>query len=424
MPEPVLLTLTIESLAYGVFGVARTAEGVVFVPETAPGDVVRARVVAGRGGHREAEAVQILRPSPARRAAPCRYLPECGGCPWQHVDYPAQLAAKEASLRDALVRIGGFPAAQLDVRPILPSPEWAYRHRVTLRVGGEHRLGFYRHRSHRLVEIEECLIADDTVNRHLAAARSWLRGASTSIRRLEIANAGDGRAVFVGNAEGRYRHDGEYHEKFLRAHPTVRGIVLHGGGWRHAFGDPRVVVDLPGDLTLETQGGFTQVNAAGNRLLVGTVLDLAEPGEDDRVLDLFCGAGNFTLPLARRVAAVTGVEREPWTLGDARRNADRLGLRNCRFLQQEAAAAARALAAEGKRFSLVLLDPPRSGALAVLEPLSRLDPRSIVYVSCNPATLARDLARLRDLGFRPGPIQPIDLFPQTYHLETVVRLAP
>jgi 23S rRNA (uracil1939-C5)-methyltransferase len=416
-----VIECTIESLAYGVLGVARTDHGVLMIPDVVPGDVVRARIVAERRGHCEAEVVEILHPSGKRRFPPCRWVSECGGCPWQQVAYPTQLAAKEAAVRDALVRIGRFSADALDIRPIVPSSEWNYRHRVTLRVDGEQRLGFYRHRSHRLVEIGECLIADDTVNRHLPAAREWLRGVSTTVRRVVIADAGDGEGVFVANAEGTFRHDGEYHDRFLRVHPTVRGIILFGGGWRKTFGEPRVEVGVDGFL-LESHGGFTQVNPAGNRELVAVLTEMAAVRADDTAIDLYCGAGNLTLPLARRAASVTGVELDPWTLGDARRNADRAGLRNCRFIQQAAGPAARSLAGGGERFSLVVLDPPRSGAAEVLEHLPRLHPERILYVSCNPATLARDLRHLVTLGFRLGPIRPIDLFPQTYHVETVVRL--
>jgi 23S rRNA (uracil1939-C5)-methyltransferase len=416
------LTLTIEALSHGVFGVARTGDGVVLVPDVAPGDVVRARVVAEKKGYREAEVVEIVSPSPVRRTPPCRHLPECGGCTWQHVSYPAQLEAKEALLRDALVRIGGFEAGALDIRPIVPSAEWAYRHRVTLRVDGEQRLGFYRHRSHRLVEIEECLIADAAVNRALPLAREWLRGVSTAVRRLEIASTGGERVVFVANAEGPFRQDGEYHEKFLRGAPSVAGIVLFGKGWRRSFGKPRIDLAVAPDLAIATEGGFTQVNAEGNRRLIEIVLELADARADDRVLDLYCGAGNLTLPLARRVGSIVGVESDPRSAGDARQNADRAGLTNCRFLVQAAGTATKALAAEGERFSLVILDPPRSGSADVVDGFVELEPSRIVYVSCNPATLARDLRRLVDTGFSLGRIQPIDLFPQTYHLEVVARL--
>jgi 23S rRNA (uracil1939-C5)-methyltransferase len=422
MSTDALLEIEIESLSYGVHGVARTDQGVVLVPATAPGDRVRARIVEVKPDYREAQLVEVLKPSALRRTPPCRYVPECGGCPWQHLDYPAQLAAKERILRDALQRIGGLSVETLEIRPILPSREWGYRHRVNLRVDGEQRLGFFRHRSHRLVEIEECGIADPVVNRHLAIARQWLRGASTAVRRLEIARAGPDAVAFIGNAEGPFRHDDSYHESFLRGHPTVRGILLHGRGWRRAFGTPRAVLELGEELWIETSG-FTQVNPEGNRCLIESAIELAAPGPQDEVLDLYCGAGNLTLPLARRVASVTGVERDPWTLADARRNADRAGLRNCRFVQQDAAAAARGFASEGRRFPLVVLDPPRSGAAEVLPHLAAIAAERLLYVSCNPATLARDLRRLVASGFRLGPLQPIDLFPQTYHLETVAQLS-
>lgn len=416
------ITVTIESLGYGAFGVARTDRGVVFVPGAAPGDVARVRVVAEKRGYREAELIEVVTPSPARRRPPCRYVPECGGCGWQHLDYPAQLAAKQAILRDALTRLGGVTADALDVRPIVPSAEWGYRHRVTLRVAGEQRLGFYRHRSHRLVEIEFCPIADETVNAHLRVAREWLRGTSTSVRRLEIASSGPGCAVLVANAEGAFRHDDEYHEKFLRRRRTIGGIVLFGKGWRRTFGKPVVRLEVEDGSSIESEGGFTQVNPAGNRRLVDAVLALAAPQAADRALDLYCGAGNFTLPLARRARQIVGVESDPHSVTLARRNADRWGLANCRFIAQSAAAAAGALAAAGERFSLVVLDPPRSGALEALEPLATIASGRIVYVSCDPSTLARDVGRLTTLGFSLGPVQPIDLFPQTHHLESVVRL--
>ena len=416
------LDVTIDSLAYGVFGVARSDRGVVMVPAVAPGDRARVRVVAEKKGYREAELVEVLEPAAVRRVPPCRYVPRCGGCTWQHVEYAAQLEAKQAILAETLTRIGGFRAEDLELRPIVPAAEWAYRHRITLRVDGEQRLGFYRHRSHALVEIEDCGIADATVNAHLGAARDWLRGVSTTVRRVEVASTRDGRAVFSANAEGPFRHDAEYHEKFLRRQVSVAGIVLHGKGWRKTFGKPAVILEVDDDTAIETEGGFTQVNPQANRRLVAIVLELAATRADDRLLELFCGAGNLTLPLARHAREVVGVESDASSVGCARRNADRLGLANCRFIQQDASATARSLAVGGERFSLVVLDPPRSGAAELIEPLAALATDRLVYVSCNPATLARDLCRLVEHGFTLGPIQPIDLFPQTYHLETVVRL--
>jgi 23S rRNA (uracil1939-C5)-methyltransferase len=416
------LTVTIDSLSHGVFGVARTERGVVFVPGTAPGDLVRIRIVDEKRHHREAELIAVIEPSPDRRTPPCRFIPECGGCPWQHVAYPAQLAAKRSLLEEALVRIGGLDRGALDIRPIIPSDEWSYRHRLTLRVDGEQRLGFYRQRSHQLVEIDACLIADEPVNRHLAVAREWLRGVSTTVRRVEIASARDCRVAFVANCEGPFRHDDPYHERFLKSHPSVSGIVLFGHGWRHVIGKPVTDLEVDGGLVIESRGGFTQVNPAANERLVATVAELASPSPSDRVLDLYCGVGNFTLPLARRTREIVGVESDASAIGAARRNAERAAVSNCRFLHRDAAGAAVALAAEGERFSLVVLDPPRSGAAEVVEHLAAGAVDRLVYVSCNPPTLARDLRRLCERGFMLGPLQPIDLFPQTYHLETVALL--
>lgn len=416
------LRCRIESLAYGPFGVARTAAGVVMVPGVVPGDEVDVRIVADHKRWREGEVVAIVAPGRARREPPCVYAAECGGCPWQQVDYAAQLSAKEAVLQGELERIGGLDVASLDVRPIHPSEEWAYRHRITLRVAGENRLGFYRHRSHRLVEIERCLIADETVNAHLAVARDWLRGVSTTVRRLEIATGAAGSVLFVANAEGRYRRDGDYHQRFLRDHPSLSGIVLFGKGWREIFGAPRVRVELGEGLVLEAEGGFTQVNPRGNLALIEAVLELSAVAAGDRVLDLYCGAGNLTLPLARRAASIFGVDVAAASIQAARRSADAQAIGNCRFQQQTAAKAAQGFAAEGTRFDLVVLDPPREGAADVLAHLPAIVADRLVYVSCNPATLSRDLRRLVELGFAIGPIQPLDLFPQTHHLETVVRL--
>ena len=416
------ITCRIDSLSYGAAGIARTPEGVVFVPNTVPGDVVRARVVRVWKRHREAELVALEKPSPNRRQPPCVYVPACGGCAWQAASESTQLEWKRRNLEEALRRIGGLDPEVLDIGPIISPRRWGARHRVQFRVDGEQRLGFYRHASNDLVQISSCLTADGTVNAHLPIARKWLAGTSTTIRRLEIATAVPGEAVLVANAEGPFRNDGAYHESFLTRHPSLRGLVLFGRGWRHSFGDPRVEVTVENDVTLETRGGFTQVNPEGNRQLVETALALGEPAAEERVLDLYCGSGNLTIPFARRVAEVTAVERDRTALADTRRNAVRLGIGGLRLVAGDARPVAANLAAEGVRFDLVVLDPPRSGAAEVLEAIGKLAPRRIVYVSCNPPTLARDLATLRAAGYHPGPIRPIDLFPQTWHLETVVRL--
>jgi 23S rRNA (uracil1939-C5)-methyltransferase len=197
---------------------------------------------------------------------------------------------------------------------------------------------------------------------------------------------------------------------------------MFGRSWRRLWGDPAVAYAVDGVSLVTTGGEFTQVNLAGNRLLVDAVLDLGRVSAGDRVLDLYCGAGNLALPAARRGALVTGVERSQRAIADAIANARRLAV-DARFVCSPVETVLAGCGSTPGPLDLVILDPPRGGAAGVVEGIARLGPRRIVYVSCDPPTLARDLATLTDHGFRPEAIQPIDLFPHTYHLEAVAALS-
>ncbi len=417
----VLEGLRIESMSHGPDGVARHQGRVVFVRDTAPGDVVDARITEWRRSYVRAVGEAIRSPGATRREPPCPYVGKCGGCQWQHLAYPAQLGAKHRNLVDHVSRIAGLDPGP--IRPPLSAPdEWRYRHRLNLRVQ-DRRLGFYRAESHELVEIDACLIADPAAGAGLAAARRWLATVDTRIRRLALAASEDGGAlVLAANAEGPFmQSDGPRNlDVVARAADTgVRGVVMYGKGWRHAWGDVRVSFMVDGVSLVTTGGEFTQVNLAGNRRLVATVVELAaiEPG--DEVLDLYCGAGNLAIPVARRGARVLGIERSLRAVADAEANARRLGLRHCRFVCASVEQGLREVAVAP---GIVILDPPRGGAAAIVPDLLRLRPRRVVYVSCDPPTLARDIAALARRGYRLEAIQPIDLFPQTYHLEAVACL--
>jgi 23S rRNA (uracil1939-C5)-methyltransferase len=210
-------------------------------------------------------------------------------------------------------------------------------------------------------------------------------------------------------------------ERLLASEPSVRGVVLAGPGGRLVAGDPTVRVPLEADLEIEVPADvFTQVNPAANRLLVASLLALGRFCAGERVLDLYCGAGNFTLPLARRGVLVHGVERDPAAVAAGRANAERLGLGGARF---ECAAVAEALSnAADEAADAVVLDPPRAGAADVIAALAALRAGRILYVSCDPATLARDVRALVQRGYQLARVQPIDLFPQTYHVESVAEL--
>lgn len=407
-------------MAYGPHAVARRDGKVIFVRGAAPEEEVEITVREERRAFAFADVTAVLRPSADRRQPPCLYLPRCGGCPWQHLTVEAQRAAKEAIVREQLRRIAGIEAA---VAPILPSPhEYGYRQRLKLRVAGG-AVGFYAGASHTLVAVDHCLLAEPAVDAAIAWTAELAAALRAPLRRVEIMRRGDGVDVVVaGEIEGDWVADDEPAcIEWLARHAAVRGLALHGKRWRRAWGDDGVTVRPEPDLPLTVRAGtFTQVNPTANQRLVATVLGLIPASARCRVLDLYAGAGNFALPLARRGAAVIAVESDRQAVGDGTANARALNLAGVRFVVDRAERAVDAFAAAGERFDTVLLDPPRSGAGEVIAGVRRLAPAQIVYVSCDPATLARDLKRLLP-AYRIDTVQPIDMFPHSYHVETVVR---
>jgi len=417
LTEP--LVLDVERLAFGFDALAHHEGQVVFLPYAAPGDRVMASVVAHHSGYLQAEIDTVLRPGPARVLPGCSFFPTCGGCQWQHVAPPAQREAKAAIVAEQLARLAGVH--DVEVLPTIASPnDWGYRGRVTLVVEGR-RAGYHRARSHALVEITGCPIADPAVSAHLEAAREWLTRLRVPLRRVTILTA-PGGVVLAGLAARRPgAADRTASEALLARLATVRGTVLAGGGERLVAGDPTIRLPLEPGLDLEVPADvFTQVNPAANPALVAAVLALGRFARGERVLDLFCGAGNFTLPLARREVAVEGVERDRVAIATARANAVRLGFHHARF---RCATVAEALAARAPgSLDALILDPPRAGAADAVGDIARLRPRRVIYVACDPATLARDVRAFATHGYRILRVQPLDLFPQTFHVETAAEL--
>lgn len=422
--------LTIDRLSYGPNGVGRldgeSRGKVVFVPAAVPGDDLDIALTDEKKRYATGRIVTVRHPSAERRVPPCPHLPDCGGCPWQQVSYAEQLRAKEAIVRESLRRIGGVSEPTL--LPIVPSPqEWRYRHRIRLRTEPEARLGFYRSDSHTLVELDDCLIAAPASARHLARARAWLGRLRTCVRRVELLTGDPAcgpadQVVLAGNAEGRFNDaDEKTCAAFVRECDDVAGLLLFGRGWRRSWGDPRIVLNLGVDgLRLEvSRGGFTQVNPAANRVLIEHLLRLAEFERSQRVIECYAGAGNLTLPIAARAGRLVAIERDANAIADARENLARLGFDHVECLHASAKAGLRRLVERGETADVLVVDPPRAGMADMLDEVSRLHVETLVYVSCDPTTLARDLRRLRDLGYGLRCAQPIDLFPHTYHVETI-----
>ncbi|MGD9764243.1 MAG: 23S rRNA (uracil(1939)-C(5))-methyltransferase RlmD [Candidatus Binatia bacterium] len=409
-------------MAYGPHAVTRDAGKVLFVRGAAPQERVEVAVREEHDRFAFADVVSVLQPSPARRVPPCEYLPHCGGCPWQHLDPGAQRAAKRQIVAEQLRRLGGLEVA---VEPVLAAPrEFGYRRRVKLRVANG-AIGYHAAASHAIVPVGHCLLAEPPVDAAMAALPDLLAGARSAIRRLEIVNGGSGGGVVVvGEVEGPFEAADEAHATaWLEGFAAVSGLVLRGRKWERTWGDPLVALSTSDASPLKVHAaGFTQVNSAANQLLVDTVLRLADPHPGQRILDLYAGAGNLSLPLRRAGAEVTAVERDARATRDARRNAEAEPGPPLQAIAQRAERAVAQLAAAGERFDVVILDPPRSGAQACIEALRALGVPRLIYVSCDPATLARDLRALVP-PYAVDVVQPIDMFPQTYHVEIVLRAA-
>lgn len=371
----------IHGLAAGGDGVGRDSDGrVVFVPYTAPGDRVRVLVERRRQRYAHGSVLEILEPGAGRVAPRCEVFGRCGGCTWQHLDEATQLEAKAGIVRDALVRIGGLA---LEAPPAIhPSPRgYGYRGRTRVSVAGG-RLGFRRRRSRELCAVAHCPVLTPALDRELA---------------LLAAQAPD--------------RDGEW--ELSAAGDTTRAVDL---ARRQG---PRLVYQVGPEHIAVSPGVFAQANALLLELLCGRVVACA--GEGQRAVELHAGAGLFTLPLARRFGELVAVEGHDAAAADLARNLSEAGLRKVDVRLASVADALRELA--GAAPDVLVLDPPRSG----LPPggavdLATVAPRRIVYLSCDPATQARDLRTLCEAGYALRSVEAFDLFPQTPHVEVLATL--
>lgn len=418
---PVEVDLKIESLAYGGSAVARHEGRVVFIPGAVPGERVRVRLTTDHGTWSEAELVSVLEPGPSRVEPPCPIVADCGGCPWQHVDYDCQLESKQQAVVEAFRRIAGLE--DIPIQPIVASPDtFGYRNRLSLRFQNG-RIGFYQARTNRLVPVPDCLLAEEPVRRALPQVERFLASLSTRVMRVEIASRGllPGVSVAVQSA-GRLRHGDTLTAHALVEDRTsdVRGLVMHGRGWKRAWGDPRRRFEVAAGVEVDFPGtSFGQVNTAANVDLVGMVVERCTERPPAKLVELYAGAGNFSFALAQRAGKVLAVDEDEGAVEAGRAAARAAGLRNIRF----AAARAEVWLAEARDpVDVLLVDPPRSGLGSAAAAAAGLGAQRVVYVSCNPSTLARDVRVFTEAGYRVLDVAPIDLFPQSFHVETVCTM--
>ncbi len=424
------MRLEIDALDAAGYGVARNPEGkVVFVEGALGGELVEAQVLRSRPRFEFARATEVLRPAAGRRPAHCPHFGVCGGCATQHADARTQMAAKQRWLEDCLARIGKVRPELL--LPIVYGEEWGYRRRARLSVRrvpakGGVLVGFRERRSTYVTDTRVCPVLPPRIAALIPGLRALVESLSVRERlpQIEVA-AGDGEAALV------FRHllpleprDLERLAEFGRS--SALQIWLQPGGPESAHAlaghGSQLAYELP-EFGVRIAFGptdFTQVNQGVNRILVSRAVRLLEPRPGERIADLFCGLGNFSLPLARSGAAVVGFEGSRALVERARGNAASNGL-EARFEVMDLAGAG---FTEFGPFDKLLLDPPREGAIDVVKSLPAEWPRRILYVSCHPATLARDAGVLAHTkGFRLAAAGVVNMFPHTAHVESIALFA-
>ena len=388
------------------------------MPGTAPGDLVEA-ALSPRGRLLEGRLLRVLEPGLAPVATRCVHIEVCGGCQWQQVGIEAQREAKRTNLTEALVRIAKLALESLPPIALVVSPDdFGYRRRARFTVGEQGQLGYAGSDGRPAFALRECHLLDPALERLALRLSALFRKVAVRPSHVELCAAG-GKAAVLLEFEGRSSTKPETIGELIRVSlPAVSGVVIRDDSRSVDIGEPA----LPEGDTLLHPDAFSQANGSVNALLVEAVLQGLDPGPNDRVLELFAGSGNFTIPLARRAREVIAVERAGVSLTLLEGAAAKTGLTNVKVIAGDAGAVVRGLIGKGERFDLALLDPPRTGAKEVIDGVARLSPRCLAYVSCEPATLARDLQSLGAQGYRLEAATVFDQFPQTYHLEALALL--
>ncbi|MDF2444902.1 MAG: rRNA ((1939)-C(5))-methyltransferase [Moraxellaceae bacterium] len=422
--------LQIERLSHEGRGIARLDGKLIFVEGALPGEAVRATYTATHKKFDEARALEVLSASPDRVEPPCAHFSICGGCSLQHLARPAQIVFKQGVLAEQFRHFGGIEPEEW--LPPLVDEEAAYRRKARLGVKFVIKkdallVGFREKQSHFLADIQGCHVLDRRIGEQLMDLRAVISGLAKRdiIPQIEVAAGDTGVALVFRHMEPLPPEDIAALVAFAAARDWQ--LYLQPGGldsvhrvWPEA-GEDRLTYTLP-DFGLELAFhpmDFTQVNAGINRRMVKLALDLLDTQPGERVLDLFSGLGNFTLPLATRAGEVVGVEGSQAMADRGMENARRNGLGNVAFYAQDLTADFSQQPWARQGFDRLLIDPPRSGAQEVVEYLPKFRARRVVYVSCNPATLARDAGLMKAHGYRLTKAGVMDMFPHTTHVESI-----
>jgi 23S rRNA (uracil1939-C5)-methyltransferase len=427
----------IDKLAYGGSGFGRIDGKACFVPFTTAGDLVEVRIEKSKKSYSEGVVEKIIYPSSRRTSPPCPVFGVCGGCNWQHILYDEQCEQKKNIFTDTLWRTARVEAEK--IKPVLKAiSTFEYRQRIQLKVeysANKLSLGFYRRASYHVVDINDhCEIAAKPVNNAIRKVREIILASKqpANIPKVDIASASDASVSALFHYNGsRPEAFAEYLSRCDISGDELHSIIMHDGdkkNFQHIIGLHKlkysVPSSLPGrDINLYfSPDSFSQINIAQNRVIVQLLLDYCLRISPDSILDLYCGNGNFSLPLAGMVKRILGFESSRKSVSLAKYNTTVNEVENARYICKDSLAGVQEFDKTEGKFDLVIMDPPRTGADQLCREVHKTGASHLIYISCDPPTLGRDLAILNSTGFEVIYIQPVDMFPQTYHLENVVFL--
>ncbi len=408
----------VDGVSHRGEGVGRIEGKATFIPYAIPGETVEIEIVEQNKSYLRAKLLEVITPSEARVIPDCPHYYSCGGCAYQHMTYAKQLELKRGILQDTLQRIGKINA---EVKPMLGMEDpWRYRNKVVWHLqntGDEVAMGYYMNDSHDLLDIDTCKL----ISQPMEDLSLYLKDRVTTVKARQDGSITIRESSLDGSLMAILDGLRTIPMELIESFPKLKSLYKMNGkqlslGWGKAGFEDQV----NNIRCYLSPLSFFQVNPAQTQVLYELVRDYCKPQPKDRLLDAFCGTGSIGLYLSSYVKKVTGVENYSPAVANARENAARNNINNCEFI---AGACETVIPQLKQKFDLVVLDPPRAGCEEeLIRSIIRIAPRCIVYVSCNPSTLARDLAIFTSSGYEVDEVQPIDMFPQTHHVECVVRL--
>lgn len=443
-----IVEVKITSLGSSGEGVGRTEGFAIFVPNALPGETVTVKLKNVKKTYAAGTLVKVLEPAPERVKPVCAVYYQCGGCQLQQLSYAGQLAVKQQQVIDALERIGHFKGIKVEKTLGAVNP-LNYRNKMQVPVAGDKgnlEIGCFALGTHRVINVEACYIQKEKNNEIAAVVRAWMKQykipAYNEDKRTGMIRHVMGRVgvetgeimVVIVAAVKAIPHMKELVTMLKAQIPGVTSVLLNintrhtnvimGEQTRLVYGKP-IINDKIGSLKFSISAqSFFQVNSEQARVLYDTALSFAALTGEESVVDVYCGTGTITLFLAQKAKIACGIEIVPSAIEDARKNAMANGITNAKFILGDAAQKLPELMGKGSHPDVIVLDPPRAGCdERVLRSILSVKPKRIVYVSCNPATLARDLALLCTKDYKINRVQPVDMFPQTHHVETVTLMS-